>query len=239
MKNLAIIPARSGSKGLPHKNIKLLNGLPLMAYTIRAAHNADVFDTVMVSTDSESYGEIAKKHGAEVPFLRSKTQSTDSADSWSVVREVLLAYAKDGKTFDTVCLLQPTSPLRTSEDIVAGYRLLQKKKADAVTSVCEADHSPLWCMTLEEDKSLNDFRRNLPTGPRQQLSKFYRLNGAVYIRKVRYLENDVEIIHANEYALVMDTKRSVDIDTDLDFQIAQLLINSIEKKEQVLWKKPY
>ena len=81
-------------------------------------------------------------------------------------------------------------------------------------------------MTLEEDKSLDRFRRNLQTGPRQKLSRYYRLNGAVYIRKIRYLEDDVEVIHSNEYALVMDTVRSVDIDTDLDFQIAEVLINT-------------
>ena len=202
----------------------MLNGLPLMAYTIQAAKDAGLFDTVMVSTDSPEYGAIAKECGAQVPFLRSETYSTDGADSWSVVKEVLLAYAKAGESFDTVCLLQPTSPMRTAEDIRAGYALLQEKQANAVTSVCQAEHSPLWCMTLEEDRSLDAFRQNLPTGPRQNLSKYYRLNGAVYIRKVRYLENDVEIIHSNEYALVMDTTHSVDIDTELDFMLAEQLM---------------
>lgn len=226
MKNIAIIPARSGSKGLPHKNIKELNGLPLIAYTIQAAKKSGLFDVVMVSTDSEKYAAIAKEHGADVPFLRSSEQSTDSADSWSVAKEVLNAYKEKGEIFDTVCLLQPTSPLRDEADIREGYRLLEEKKADAVTSVCEAEHSPLWCMTLEKDLSLEEFRRNLPAGPRQKLSRYYRLNGAVYIRRVRYLTDDVEIIHGNEYALVMDSRRSVDIDTELDFQMAQLLMQT-------------
>lgn len=230
MKNIAIIPARSGSKGLPHKNIKELNGLPLMAYTIQAAKKTGLFDVVMVSTDSERYAEIAKAYGAEVPFLRSDAQSSDSADSWSVVKEVLQGYAALGKTFDTACLLQPTSPLRDETDIMAGYELFAEKKADAVTSVCEAEHSPLWCMTLEEDRSLDQFRANLPQGPRQKLSKFYRLNGAVYIRRVRYLSEDIEIIHSNEFALVMDTVKSVDIDTALDFDMAGFLMKKLSQE---------
>lgn len=232
MKNIAIIPARSGSKGVPHKNIKEINGLPLMAYTIRAAKESGLFHTVMVSTDSEQYGQIAKEHGADVPFLRSQTQSTDKADSWAVVEEVLRAYAERGETFDTVCLLQPTSPLRSAEDVIAGYNLLEEKQADAVTSVCEAEHSPLWCMTLDDDRCLDPFRASLKeTGPRQGLSKFYRLNGAVYIRKIRYIDDAVQVIHSNEYALVMDAYRSVDIDTPLDFKMAEVLLGSQAKKE--------
>lgn len=224
MKNIAIIPARSGSKGLPHKNIKELKGLPLIAYTIRAAKATGLFDVVMVSTDSQEYADIAKQYGADVPFLRSAEQSSDAADSWSVVKEVLRAYEERGETFDTACLLQPTSPLRDEGDILAGYELFAAKQADAVTSVCEAEHSPLWCMTLEEDRSLDQFRANLPQGPRQKLSKFYRLNGAVYIRRIRYEKGDIQIIHSNEFALVMDTLKSVDIDTALDFQMAELLM---------------
>lgn len=225
MRNLAVIPARSGSKGVVHKNIKPLGNLPLMAYSIRAAKTTGLFAYVMVSTDSEAYAEIAKEHGADVPFLRSAEQSSDTADSWSATKEVLREYARRGERFDTVCLLQPTSPLRSAEDICAGYTLLEDKNANAVTSVCEADHSPLWCMTLQEDKSLDAFRENLKqTGPRQKLEKFYRLNGAVYIRRVRYDGDDIEILHTNEYALVMGAERSVDIDTEMDFQMAELLM---------------
>ena len=97
MKNLAIIPARSGSKGLKDKNIKLLNGKPLMAYTIEAAIQSKMFDEVMVSTDSEEYADIAKKYGAKVPFMRSSELSNDTASSWDLVRDVLHKYKKDGK----------------------------------------------------------------------------------------------------------------------------------------------
>lgn len=225
MRNLAVIPARSGSKGVVHKNIRPIGGVPLIAYSIRAAKATGLFDYVMVSTDSEDYAQIAREYGADVPFLRSAEQSSDVADSWSATKEVLREYACRGERFDTVCLLQPTSPLRSAEDICAGYTLLEEKNADAITSVCEADHSPLWCMTLQADRSLDAFRENLKqTGPRQKMEKFYRLNGAVYIRRVSYDGDDIEIIHTNEYALIMDAERSVDIDTELDFQMATLLM---------------
>ena len=118
MKNIAIIPARAGSKGLPDKNIKLLNGKPLLQYSVEAALGSGCFDKVMVSTDSEKYAEIAREAGAEVPFLRSAYTSTDKASSWDMVEEVLDGYERLGWTFDTFCLLQPTSPMRTGSCMV-------------------------------------------------------------------------------------------------------------------------
>ena len=142
MRNIAIIPARSGSKGLKNKNIKLLNGKPLIAYSIEAAYKCKMFETVMLSTDSAEYAEIGIKYGADVPFLRSKEMSSDTAGSWDTVKEVLYNYEKRGKKFDTVALLQPTSPLRTPQDIRSGYELMNQKNADSITAVCEMDHSP-------------------------------------------------------------------------------------------------
>ena len=158
MRNIAIIPARSGSKGLKDKNIKELNGLPMIAYSIKAAEKSRVFDEIMVSTDSEHYRDVAIEVGANVPFLRSHETSTDVAGSWDVVKEVLLNYYNMGERFDTICLLQPTSPLRRTEDIIGAYRLLEQKHAQAITSVCEMDHSPLWTMCLDETLSLKIYR---------------------------------------------------------------------------------
>ena len=138
MKNIAIIPARSGSKGLPDKNIKLLNGKPLLQYSVEAALASGCFDKVMVSTDSEKYAEIAREAGAEVPFLRSAYTSTDKASSWDMVEEVLDGYKKLGYTFDTFCLLQPTSPMRTAEDIAKAYAVMREKNAFAVVSIRRA-----------------------------------------------------------------------------------------------------
>ncbi len=227
MKNLAIIPARSGSKGVKDKNIRELSGKPLLAYSIDAAQKSGLFQEVMVSTDSKQYAKIAEEFGASVPFLRSEATSTDSADSWSVVREVLSGYREAGQQFDTVCLLQPTSPLRTAEDIIGAYALLDERMADAVTSVCELDHSPLWSMTLDENQSLREFRQQLANVPRQILPQYYRLNGAIYIRKIVYMDNSVELLSENEFAYVMSRKHSVDIDTMDDFIMAKVFMENI------------
>ena len=113
VKRIAIIPARSGSKGLKDKNIKLLNGKPLIVYSIDAAIKSNAFDIVFVSTDSEIYAEIAMKAGADAHFLRSEINSSDKASSWDTVREVIQRFEEEGKYFDEIMLLQPTSPLRT------------------------------------------------------------------------------------------------------------------------------
>ena len=225
MRNIAIIPARSGSKGLPDKNIKSLCGLPLMAYSIKAAIESEKFSNVMVSTDSERYAEIAKEYGAEIPFLRSREMSSDTAGSWDVVREVLDKYALMGKKFDTVCLLQPTSPLRQSTDIVDAYRLFDEKEADNIIGVCQAEHSPLWMNTIPENLSLESFiREDIRGKNRQNLDTFYRINGAMYIRKTASVFSG-DSVYNNSYAFVMPQERSVDIDIELDFIIAEILMN--------------
>ena len=225
MKNIAIIPARSGSKGLPDKNIKELNGHPLLYYSIKAARESGLFSEIMVSTDSDVYAEVAKSCGASVPFLRSKENSNDGSSSWDVVREVLAKFNLLGIMFDTVCLLQPTSPLRESKDIINAYELLKEIDADAITSVCECEHSPLWCMPLGDDHYLGDFRKSLADLPRQALKQHYRFNGAIYIRKIRYISGNIIIQDLREYAFIMNRLSSVDIDTLDDFEYVKFLIN--------------
>lgn len=229
MGHLAIIPARSGSKGLKDKNIKELKGIPLLAYSIRAALDSEIFSEVMVSTDSEEYADIAKKYGASVPFFRSTETSGDNAGSWDVVKEVLGKYLELERKFDTICLLQPTSPLRTSEDIKNGYTEYQEKEADAITAVCEVEHSPVWTMILPENHSLKEYRKkSIGDVPRQQLGTYYRVNGAIYIRRIVYEENEIRLISDEEYAYIMPKERSIDIDDKLDFAMAETVINSFE-----------
>ena len=204
MKNLAIIPARSGSKGLIDKNIKMLNGKPLMAYTIMAAINSEEFDEVMVSTDSPRYAQIAKEYGAKVPFLRSAETSSDSASSWAMVEEVLGKYRELGREFDSFCLLQPTSPLREANDSKAAYKLFKKEASFAVVSVCEAEHSPLWCGHLPDNKEFIDFIDSSSMRQRQAGGKFYRLNGAIYIVNIEKFNEDKFLYQKGSYAYVMD-----------------------------------
>lgn len=229
MSHLAVIPARSGSKGLKDKNIKMLAGKPMLAYTIQAAETAGVFDEIHVSTDSEVYGGIAKKYGAQVPFLRSEKTSSDQAGSWEVVKEVLERYDELGMHFDTVTLLQPTSPLRTAENIREAYDLFQGKRAEAVVSVCAMEHSPLWSNTLSEDLSMDSFIDVDHAKQRQGLKTYYRINGALYMIRRSFLYEDTNIYRKGCYAYVMDGRRSVDIDGQLDFDIAEyFLVNSGE-----------
>ncbi len=225
MRNLAIIPARSGSKGLKDKNIKLLNGKPLLAYTIEAARESGLFDEIMVSTDSQEYANIAKQWGANIPFLRSNELSNDIASSWDVVKEVIERYKNLGTEFDTVALLQPTSPLRTSNDIIEGYNVMKVKEANFVVGVCEMDHSPLWANTLLDDLSMENFiRPEVVKMPRQSIPTYYRINGALYIVKVDYLMKVRNIYSQKSFAIIMDKLSSVDIDEELDFLLSEIIL---------------
>ncbi|MCI7129080.1 MAG: acylneuraminate cytidylyltransferase family protein [Lachnospiraceae bacterium] len=226
MRNIAIIPARSGSKGLKDKNIKLLAGKPMIAYTIEAAKEAGIFDCIHVSTDSGEYARIAKEFGADVPFLRSDVLSGDTAGSWDVVRWVMEQYAKLGQEFDCVTLLQPTSPLRTGVDIQNAYRVMQEKQADAVVAVCEMEHSPLWSNTLPENGNMNGFLDRVANIGRQKLPDYYRINGAVYMLKTSLLEQaETALYREGTYAYQMPKERSVDIDDAFDFAIAEAIMN--------------
>lgn len=222
---IAIIPARSGSKGLPDKNIRILNGKPLIAYSIVAAQESGIFDEIFLSTDSQEYANMAIQYGAKVPFLRSDKLATDTASTWDCVKEALEQYETIGKKFDIFVLLQPTSPLRTPQDIVAAVEKVMLKNADAVVSVSEADHSPLWYNTLPESKSLNGFLRpEIFTKTRQELPTYYRINGAVYVVKTEYFARSQNIYDCNSFAYIMPRENSVDIDTLLDFSIAEHLL---------------
>lgn len=224
MNSIAIIPARSGSKGLRDKNIKELAGKPLISYTIAAAVESRLFDEIMVSTDSWKYAEIAKKYGAKVPFLRSRENSSDAASSWDTVKEVLDNYSKDGRIFDSFCLLQPTSPLRDSEDIRNAYKIFCEKADVAVVSVCEAEHSPLWCGQLDEEGNLDSFIKKENNIRRQAQKKFYRLNGAIYFVKIKEFEKDINLYRKGSYAYIMDSYKSIDIDGKQDFDYAEFLL---------------
>lgn len=195
-----------------------------MAYTIDSALSSECFDEVMVSTDSESYAKIAMKYGASVPFLRSRRTASDTASSWEMVEEVLSKYEEQGERFDTFCLLQPTSPLRTADDIKSAYQLYQERANFAVVSVCEAEHSPLWCGNLPDNHEFIDFLQKDNMKQRQAGKRFYRLNGALYIVNISRFRDDHYLYKEGSFAFVMSQERSVDIDTEVDFMLAELLM---------------
>ena len=228
MKHIAIIPARSGSKGLKDKNIKELCGKPLIAYSIEAAMESGMFDEIMVSTDSEIYAKIAREYGANVPFLRSEILSNDNASSWDVVKDVLERYRELGKKYDTVALLQPTSPLRDAYDIQCAYEVLHEKKATSVVSVCQMEHSPMWCNVLPVDDSLCNFilPETMSKGGRQHLEQYYRLNGAIYICGIDNQKKTLATLYDEScFAYKMSKNHSVDIDDISDFMMAEFYLS--------------
>jgi N-acylneuraminate cytidylyltransferase/CMP-N,N'-diacetyllegionaminic acid synthase len=225
MKLLYFIPARGGSRGLPGKNILPLNGRPLIEWSIEAAKQAHHKGKIVVSTDSEEIAEVSRKAGAEIPFMRPAELATDSASSMDVIFHALDFFESAGEKFDYVVLLQPTSPLRRASDIDAAIDLVLEKKAQAVVSVCVAEHHPLWSNTLPADKNMKDFIRPEIKGMnRQQLPVSYRLNGAIYIASPTYLKNFGTFIADGTFAFEMPAEVSVDIDSEIDFALAEIMI---------------
>lgn len=229
MKTIAIIPARSGSKGLKDKNIANVCGRPLIDYTIRAAIDSGCFEKVMVSTDSKEYAEISRKCGAEVPFLRSEFTSSDTAGTWDAVREVLKNYTKMGEDFDYVAVLQPTSPLRSSEDIVSAYRILSQDGVNNVVSVTETEHPVQWCFPLDDKGLLASFASSpYAMMRRQELEKHYQENGAIYFVDARkIMDCEYNLYKDNCVAYRMPRERSIDIDEELDLIIVKAILSSI------------
>lgn len=225
---IAIIPARGGSKRLPRKNVLNLGGKPLIAWSIEAVLSCQIVDEVMVTTDDEEIATVATKFGANVPFLRPAVLASDTATSFDAIKHAVDFYKHElGREFDFVVLLQPTSPLRNAENIVEAIELLVKKNADAVISVCEVDHSPLWANTLPSDLSLDKFLRDEVKNARSQdLPKYYRLNGAIYICSTeRLLEEKSFFISSNNFAYVMNKEKSVDVDDLFDFKMAKCILS--------------
>ena len=157
--------------------------------------------------------------------MRSAATSSDKASSWDAVKEVIANYHELGKDFDTLTLLQPTSPMRIAEDIVGAFNLFKEKNANEIVSVCEMEHSPLWSNTLDENLSMSNFyRKNGTDTNRQMLKTYYRLNGAIYLMKLNCLEK-IDLLYKNScYAFIMPQERSVDIDSELDFKCAEYLM---------------
>ncbi len=230
MKTIAIIPARSGSKGLKDKNIIPVNGRPLIDYSIKAALDSGCFDTVMVSTDSEKYADISRSCGAEVPFLRSEFTSSDTAGTWDAVREVLEGYHAIGKEFDYVAVLQPTSPLRTAEDIKGVFAMLDAYKAENVVTVTETAHPVQWCFPLDESRSLEEYASSpYSMMRRQELEKHYQENGAVYlVNAKKIMDKNYNLYLDNCSAYIMPRERSIDIDEKIDLVIMESMLQGKE-----------
>ncbi len=220
---LAIIPARGGSKRLPRKNILNLSGKPLIAYSIEAALKSKYIDKVVVTSDDKEILNISKQFGANT-IKRPDTLANDIATTFDAIRHTI----ENIEQYNYIVLLQPTSPLRDNNHINEAIELLESKKADAVVSVCEMEHSPLWSNTIDDSLSMKNFLRDEVLNKRSQdLEKYYRLNGAIYICKTdKLLEEKSFLLKDNIFAYIMNRKNSIDIDDEIDFKMAQIIKES-------------
>jgi CMP-N-acetylneuraminic acid synthetase len=225
---LAIITARGGSKRVPRKNILPLGGMPLIAHTIKSAKDSKYITDVVVSTDDEEIRDISIEFGAEVPFLRPEYLSNDTAKSIDVVIYTIDELSKIGREYDYIVLLQPTSPFRTSTDIDNSIDFLYSKDANGIVSLTNTNHNPTIINILPDDLSMEGFIRddNIRT---QDMPKYYRINGAIYITKTNILREYKSFFNCPLiYGFIMEESHSIDIDTMFDFDFARFMFDKIK-----------
>ena len=222
-KIISIIPARGGSKGLPRKNVALLDGKPLIAYSIESALKSNLVNRVIVSTEDAEIAVVSRRHGSEVSN-RPKELAQDDTPTISVVQQVLHQLEGDGYIAEVVVLLQPTTPLRTSEDIDAAIQLFLTSNCQSVVSICEMEHSPYWSFQVEKgylkpllgEKYLNIRRQDLP--------KVYLPNGALFVSSPRILYETKSFYSSRTIPYIMPPERSIDIDSENDLLDAEILL---------------
>lgn len=223
--NIAIIPARGGSKRLPNKNILPLADKPLIAWTVEAALQSQLFDLVLVSTDSGMIADASVNAGATVPFLRPAELATDTATTNDVVTHMVKWVELQYGAVQRVALLQPTSPLRNALHIQEAMALYDDKSASAVISVCELDHPIQYCNRLPTDHCLDGFISTAANMRSQEFEPFYRINGAIYLFDRKHVGELSGIYCDSAFAYIMSKQYSIDIDDAFDFKLATALID--------------
>lgn len=229
-KNIAIIPARGGSKRIPKKNIKNFCGKPIIAYSIEAAIRSNIFDEVMVSTDSEEIANIAMSYGASVPFYRSKETSDDFATTNAVIMEVLDEYKKAGKNYQYAFCIYPTAPFLTSELIIEAETLMKDKKPNEIVTVVEFSYPPQRSYIVTEDGTLKYKYEQYINSRSQDLEKWYHDVGQLYVYNVDNFRANNGQIKERVMPIIVSPLVAQDIDTENDWVLAEekyKLINKI------------
>jgi len=228
---LAVIPARGGSKGVPRKNIKKLNGVELIGYTIKAAIESDYLIDTVVSTDDPEIAEISKSFGAQVPFIRPKELASDDSQSAPVIEHALDFMEKSKKIkYDAILMLQPTSPLRTSQHIKESLDLFTSQECDSVVSIVSVGgNHPFRMKRLINNQLVNYIDQGFwDMSPRQSLPEVYIRNGAIYLISRDAFKRSNQLIGENCLGYVMNDSESTNIDTPIDLKIAELLLKEKE-----------
>jgi len=224
MSVLAVIPARGGSKGLPGKNIRELRDRPLIAWSIVEALKSVHVTRVVVSTDDPEIASVARQWGAEVPFMRPADLASDDAPGVAPALHAIGHFPE----YDWVLLLQPTSPLRTAADIDECIDLALRLEAPSVVSVCEARDNPNWMFHLGADGVMLPITEGDVKLQRQSLDATFSLNGALYLAQTAWINSERAFISPQTIGFVMPLERSVDIDTELDWQWAEFLLQKMD-----------
>lgn len=233
MSSVAIITARGGSKRIPLKNIKSFLGKPIIAYSIEAALKAGCFDEVMVSTDDEEIARIAKEYGAVVPFMRSEENSDDFSTTRDVVREVLEAYEKTGRSFAYACCIYPTAPFLTAKRLQESMDLLVEKQADSVLPVVQFSFPPQRCVVMEEGRAVFKWPEYM-LARSQDLEPFYHDCGQYYCLNAKAFAEQGVLFMKKTYPVVLDEMEVQDIDNETDWKLAELKYRLIrESVEEV------
>lgn len=228
---LAIIPARGGSKGVPGKNIRKFAGLPLLAWTILEARKSKYIDRLILSTDDEKIMKVAGTYGCEVPFRRPPELAADDTPG---IAPVLHALYTLPEKYDYIVLLQPTSPLRLTEDIDGCLKFcIGNNGAPACVTVTDPAEPPYWMYTVGDGAELEPLFANKQNTPRQVLPKTYVLNGAVYVAECGWLQENKTFTGEGTRGYFMPRERSVDIDTEQDFNFCQYLFQRYREAKRV------
>lgn len=221
MKRIAVITARGGSKRIPRKNIREFCGKPILAYSIEAALKSGAFETVMVSTEDGEIAEIAKRYGAEVPFLRSSRTAGDFATTSEVLTEVLEEYGRRGERHDVLCCIYPTAPFVSSNRLREAVRLLEENKADSVLTVTKFSFPPQRCVVIR-----NGFLQFLwPENAQarsQDLEPYYHDAGQFYCLNTESFRAQKALVMQKTAPLILPETEVQDIDTEEDWKIAEL-----------------
>lgn len=230
-KVLAIIPARGGSKGLPGKNIRLLNGIPLVAWPIKTALESRYIDRVIVSTDDEMIAKIALEYGADVPFLRPvELSQDDSPSSQAIIHAVKFCIDADGE-YDYIVLLEPTSPLTDTADVDKALEVLDGSSGFAIVGASKVESThPIYCATIKEDGFLQPYNRQSFAKPtrRQEVEDVYFFDGSLYISEVKQYLATETFYHQYTLPYIVPAWKALEIDTLLDFLKIETILNNKE-----------
>jgi CMP-N-acetylneuraminic acid synthetase len=220
---ICIIPARGGSKGVPKKNIRSIKGEPLISYTIRSAIKSKLLDKVIVSTEDDEIAAISKQYGAEI-INRPIKLSEDETPTEPVIIHAVSVLECEGYKPDIIVTLQPTSPLRTANQIDEAVGKIMSEDVDSVISLKEVREHPYKMKRIEGDRVVPFLSLNLKSNRRQDMPILYKENGAIYVTKYELLMEKQRIIGDEAIPYIMCEKTSLDIDTELDFQLAECLL---------------